>query len=153
MTTDAKTFPLQQSFPEEARSQLVRRDTQETWLWPPKLADRWREALRLHHFIWRTEQAYYLWAKRFIYFHNIRHPTELEINALLTHFAVRENVSASIQNQALAASLFLYRHVIGRKVNELGCSIGHCFVQASDGLGAVRWYRNAVAGIVGMHRW
>ena len=53
--------------------------------------------------------------RRFIYFHHVRHPAEMgeaEINAFLTHLAVAEKVSASTQNQALAALLFLYRHVL-----------------------------------------
>jgi integron integrase len=61
--------------------------------------------------------------KRFCYFHKLRHPSELaepEINAFLTHLAIREHVSASTQNQALSALLFLYRHVIGREVGDLG---------------------------------
>jgi integron integrase len=64
-----------------------------------------------------------LWVKRFIYFHKIRHPAEMgepEINAFLTHLAVKERVSASTQTQALSAILFLYRHVIGREVGDLG---------------------------------
>jgi integron integrase len=64
-----------------------------------------------------------LWVKRFIYYHKIRHPAEMgepEINAFLTHLAVKERVSASTQTQALSAILFLYRHVIGREVGDLG---------------------------------
>ena len=64
-----------------------------------------------------------MWVKRFIYFHNVRHPAEMaesEINAFLTHLAVEKHVSASTQNQALSALLFLYRHVIGHEVGELG---------------------------------
>ena len=67
-----------------------------------------------------------MWVKRFIYFHNVRHPAEMaesEINALLTHLAVEKHVSASTQNQSLSALLFLYRHVIGREVGELFPSI------------------------------
>jgi integron integrase len=89
----------------------------------PKLLDQMREALRSRHYSRRTEQTYCHWAKRFIYFHNVRHPAEMaepEINAFLTHLAVKEKVSASTQNQALSALLFLYRHVIGREVGDLG---------------------------------
>jgi integron integrase len=70
-----------------------------------------------------TEQTYCHWVKRFIYFHNVRHPAEMaepEINAFLTHLAIKEHVSASTQNQALCALLFLYRHVLGREIGELG---------------------------------
>jgi len=90
---------------------------------PPKLLDRLREALRSRHYSRRTEQTYCHWVRRFIFFHNVRHPAEMaepEINAFLTHLAVKEKVSASTQNQALSALLFLYRHVIGREVGELG---------------------------------
>jgi len=61
--------------------------------------------------------------KRFIYFHHVRHPAEMaepEINAFLTYLAVKEKVSASTQNQALSALLFLYRHVLSREIGDLG---------------------------------
>ena len=63
-----------------------------------------------------------MWIKRFIFFHNVRHPAEMaeaEINAFLTHLAVKEKVSASTQNQALSALLFLYRHVLNREIGDL----------------------------------
>ena len=78
----------------------------------PKLLDQLREALRARHYSRRTEQTYCQWVKRYIYFHNIHHPAEMaepEINAFLTHLAVKAKVSASTQNQALSALLFLYR--------------------------------------------
>jgi site-specific recombinase XerD len=89
----------------------------------PKLLDRLREALRARHYSRRTEQTYCHWVKRFIFFHEKRHPSEMaepEINAYLTHLAVKEKVSASTQNQALSALLFLYRHVLGREIGDLG---------------------------------
>ncbi len=89
----------------------------------PKLLDRLREALRSRHYSRRTEETYCLWVKRFIYFHKIRHPAEMaepEINAFLTHLAVKDRVSASTQTQALSALLFLYRHVVGREIGDLG---------------------------------
>jgi hypothetical protein len=89
---------------------------------PPKLLDQMRDTLRARHYSLHTEQAYLLWARRFIYFHRLRHPTDMgqpEINAFLTHLAVQENVSASTQNQALAALLFLYRHVLAREIGDL----------------------------------
>ena len=89
----------------------------------PKLLDRLHQALRSRHYSRRTEQAYCHWVKRFIYFHNIRHPAEMaepEINAFLTHLAVKGKVSASTQNQALSALLFLYRHVLDRQIGDLG---------------------------------
>ena len=84
---------------------------------PPKLLDRLREALRSRHYSRRTEQTYCHWVKRFIYFHNLRHPAQMaepEINAYLTHLAVKEKVSASTQNRALSALLSLYRYVLDR---------------------------------------
>jgi integron integrase len=90
---------------------------------PPKLLDRLREALRSRHYSRRTEQTYCHWVKRFIFFHNVRHPADMaeaEINGFLTHLAVKEKVSASTQNQALSALLFLYRHVLGRGIGDLG---------------------------------
>jgi len=89
----------------------------------PRLLDQLRQALRSRHYSRRTEQTYCHWVKRFVFFHHVRHPAEMaepEINAFLPHLAVREKVSASTQNQALSALLFLYRHVIGREVGELG---------------------------------
>ena len=79
-------------------------------------------ALRARHYSRRTEQTYCRWARRFIRFHGLRHPAEMaepEINAFVTHLAVREQVSASTQTQALSAILFLYRHVLHREVGEL----------------------------------
>jgi integron integrase len=64
-----------------------------------------------------------MWVKRFIFFHAVRHPAEMgerEINAFLSHLAVDLKVSASTQNQALSALLFLYRHVLGREIGNLG---------------------------------
>jgi len=84
--------------------------------------DRLRAALRARHYARRTEQAYGHWITRFTHFHHGRHPVEMaepEINAFLTHLAVKEQVSASTRTQALAAVLFLYRHVMGRKVDDL----------------------------------
>jgi integron integrase len=78
-----------------------------------------RRALRLRHYSRRTEEAYVHWVRRFVVFHRMRHPTELgdaEISQFLTDLAVRRRVSASTQNQALGALLFLYRQVLGRRV-------------------------------------
>ena len=88
----------------------------------PRLLDQLRLALRSRHYSKRTEQAYCLWVRRYIHFHDLRHPAEMaepEINAFLTHLAVADKVSASTQNQALSALLFLYRHVLGREVGDL----------------------------------
>jgi integron integrase len=82
---------------------------------PPKLLDRVRTTLRIKHYSIRTEEAYVNWIRRFILFHNKRHPKDMgarEIEAFLTHLAVDRQVAASTQNQALNALLFLYRHVL-----------------------------------------
>jgi integron integrase len=80
-----------------------------------RLLDQMREVLRLHHYSIRTEEAYLIWVKRFILFHNKRHPSDMgekEISSFLTYLAVNKHVSASTQNQALSAILFLYKRVL-----------------------------------------
>ncbi|MCC7341051.1 MAG: integron integrase, partial [Bryobacterales bacterium] len=82
-----------------------------------------REALRVRHYSYRTEQSYVDWSRRFIVFHGKRHPAEMgagEVGAFLTHLAVERQVSASTQNQAKAALLFLYREVLGVELPWLG---------------------------------
>ena len=74
-----------------------------------------REKMRTRHLALRTEQAYLQWLRRYLAFHNRRHPRELgapELEQFLTHLAVHGKVSAATQNQALQALLFLYRHVL-----------------------------------------
>jgi integron integrase len=81
----------------------------------PKLLDRVREAVRVRHYSRRTEEAYVTWIRRFIVFHGKKHPLEMgsdEIGRYLTYLAVERRVSASTQNQALSALLFLYRQVL-----------------------------------------
>jgi site-specific recombinase XerD len=81
----------------------------------PRLLDQVREACRVRHYSIRTEDAYHHWIKRFILFHDKRHPLHMgagEINAFLTHLAVDGHVSASTQNQAFSAVLFLYQKVL-----------------------------------------
>lgn len=88
-----------------------------------KLLGQMREALRARTYSPRTEQSYVMWIRRYVQFHDLRHPDEMgeaEINAFLTHLAVKRKVSASTQNQALSALLFLYRHVLHRDIGELG---------------------------------
>jgi integron integrase len=82
---------------------------------PPRLLDRVREAVRVRHYSLRTEEAYVAWVRRYVLYHNKRHPLEMgaaEINAFLTHLAVEGRVSASTQNQAFSALLFLYEKVL-----------------------------------------
>ena len=82
---------------------------------PPRLLDRLREAIRVRHYSIRTEDTYVDWVRRFIVFHDKRHPLDLgaaEVASFLTHLAVERNVSPSTQNQAKSALLFLYRVVL-----------------------------------------
>lgn len=81
----------------------------------PRLLDRVREALRVRHYSYRTEQQYVAWIRRFIIFNARQHPLDLagkDIEAFLTHLAVDRQVAAATQAQALAAILFLYKHVL-----------------------------------------
>ncbi|HEX5724671.1 MAG TPA: phage integrase N-terminal SAM-like domain-containing protein [Longimicrobiaceae bacterium] len=81
----------------------------------PKLLDQVRQTARLKHFSLRTERAYAQWVYRCVVHHGKRHPRELgarDIQAFLTWLAVERSVSASTQNQALCALLFLYREVL-----------------------------------------
>ena len=83
---------------------------------PPKLLDRMREIIRVKHYSLATEKNYLQWARRFILFHGKRHPRDMgaaEVEAFLSSLATQRNVSASTQNQAMHAILFLYRDVLG----------------------------------------
>ncbi len=83
---------------------------------PPRLLDRMRDRLRVKHYSIRTEQCYLDWARRYVRFHGLRHPSELGAGAVeqfLTDLAVKGNVAPSTQNQAKSALLFLYKEVLG----------------------------------------
>jgi hypothetical protein len=83
----------------------------------PRLLDRVRDAIGARHYSRRTEKAYVRWIRRYIVFHGRRHPREMgadEVTRFLTALAVDAKVSASTQNQALAALLFLYGEVLGK---------------------------------------
>ena len=87
-----------------------------------RLLDQMRNVMRLKHMSLRTEEAYVSWVRRFILFHDKRHPAEMgadEIRAFLTHLAVQRNVAASTQNGALNGLLFLYRHVLRQPFPDL----------------------------------
>ncbi len=87
---------------------------------PQKLLDQVRDIIRLKHYSYKTEKSYVNWIKRYILFHNKRHPKEMagkEIEEFLTHLAVQENVAASTQNQALNAILFLYKEVLNQDLD------------------------------------
>ncbi|HEX5056974.1 MAG TPA: integron integrase [Gammaproteobacteria bacterium] len=81
----------------------------------PRLLDRVRHKIRTKHYSIRTERSYVQWIKSYIHFHGLQHPKGLDashIEAFLTHLAVEKSVSASTQNQALSALLFLYKDVL-----------------------------------------
>jgi integron integrase len=80
-----------------------------------KLLDQIHSKCRLRHFSMSTEKSYVAWARRYILFHDKKHPDQMgteEVEAFLTHLAVVRNVSASTQNQALSALIFLYKDVL-----------------------------------------
>jgi integron integrase len=82
---------------------------------PKKLLEQVRDAVRLKNYSIRTEDTYVDWIERFVRFHKLRHPSEMnvpEIEAFLAWLAVEQNVAPSTQNQALSALLFLYRNVL-----------------------------------------
>ena len=81
----------------------------------PRLLDQVRDRLRVKHYSMRTEETYLQWIRRFIYFHDKKHPRDMgasQVEAFLSDLATRGKVAASTQNQALSALLFLYREVL-----------------------------------------
>lgn len=109
-----KIYPLNRN--RLARSPLVNAPTTEP---RPKLLDQVRQAIRTRHYSPRTEETYAHWIKRFIFFHNKRHPAEMaepEIARFLSNLATESHVSASTQNQALNALLFLYHQVLDKEI-------------------------------------
>jgi len=87
-----------------------------------KLLDQVSTVARLKHFSIRTEKAYRYYIKQFILFHHKRHPSDMaedEIREYLSPLAVDLNVSASTQNVALAALLFLYREVLKKQLHKI----------------------------------
>jgi integrase len=81
----------------------------------PRLLDQVRNAIRLRHYSFRTEQAYVDWVKRFIVFSGTRHPRSMgaiDVQRFLSHLAEERNVAAATQAQALSALLFLYKRVL-----------------------------------------
>jgi hypothetical protein len=88
----------------------------------PKLLDQVRQAIHIRHYSIRTEEAYVQWIKRFVLFHDKRHPREMgikEAEQLLSDLAVNRHVSVSTQNQALSAILFLYQEVLRQEIGWL----------------------------------
>ena len=87
----------------------------------PRLLDQVRSAIRVRHYSHFTEKAYVYWTRFYIRFHKLRHPSDMrepEVEAFLTYLAEGRNVSASTQNQALNALVFLYKQVLGQPLGE-----------------------------------
>jgi integron integrase len=85
----------------------------------PRLLDQLRDSLRRRRYSLRTEKVYVHWVKRFILFHEKRHPRDMggqEVTLFVSHLARQLNVAASTQNQALAALLYLYQQVLEVKL-------------------------------------
>jgi integron integrase len=88
----------------------------------PKLLDQIREVIKLKHFSIRTEETYVHWIKRFIIFHNKRHPLEMgqeQIREFLSYLVNKQNVARSTQNLALQSILFLYREVLNKEITHI----------------------------------
>ena len=93
---------------------------------PPKLRDRVRQVIRIRRYSRRTEKSYWYWIRSFIRFHGMRHPSELgaeDVCAFLTWLAVRRDVAASTQNQALNALVFLYDKVLEQPLGNIGSAV------------------------------
>ena len=81
-----------------------------------------RHLMRVQHYAIRTEQAYVDWIRRYILYHDKRHPAEMgeiEVSDFLTHLAVKRNVAPATQGQALNALVFLYRKVLDRPLDHI----------------------------------
>ena len=103
---------------------------------PPKLLDQVVARLRVKHYSLRTEKTYVDWIKRYIWFHGKRHPQEMgaaDVEAFLSHLAVERTVSASTQNQAKSAILFLYKQVLQIELPWLDGGYDICTVQELPG--------------------
>ncbi len=90
---------------------------------PSPFLERVRDTIRVRHYSRRTEKTYLFWVRHFILFHGKRHPADMggrEVGEFLSHLAVNEDVSASTQNQALNAIVYMYRHVLERPLSEIG---------------------------------
>lgn len=84
----------------------------------PRLLDQVRAAARARHYSPLTEQVFVSWIRRYVLFHDKRHPAQMaepEVVRFLSHLAVEERVSPSLQSQARAALVFLYRHVLHQR--------------------------------------
>jgi integron integrase len=87
-----------------------------------KLEEQLKNAIRLKHYSYRTEESYVGWYRRYVLWHGKRHPAEMgtaEVEAFLTHLAVNRGLAAVSQNQALNALLFLYRDVLKIELEDI----------------------------------
>ncbi|MCH7549095.1 MAG: phage integrase N-terminal SAM-like domain-containing protein [Candidatus Krumholzibacteriota bacterium] len=92
----------------------------------PRLLDQVRNVIRLKHYSMSTEKTYVHSIKRYILFHNKRHPKDMgarEVQAYLTYLAVNQHVAASTQNQVLNAIVFLYKHVIHKELGDFSAAV------------------------------
>ena len=83
-----------------------------------RLQEQFQAAIRTANYSYATEKAYWHWVRQFIFFHQMKHPGEMEgdhVSRFLTHVVTRRHVSVSTQKQALSALVFLYRNVLGRE--------------------------------------
>ena len=125
---------------------------------PIELLEQVRDCIRTRHLAYRTEKTYLYWIRRYLWFHEQKDPRELgadEVGAFLTSLAVKNKVSASTQNQALAAVLFLYREVLGMDCPGLRMSCApsaQCtcpsFCREGSAIGARAVERHDLAGCV-----
>ena len=108
---------------------------------PLSLTAALRRAIRVRHYSRRTEQCYVAWVRRYVRFHGLRHPRELDagdVNRFLAALAEREGLSASSQTQALSALLFLYRDVLEADLDGL-----ESVVRGPSSRPGCRWYSTA----------
>lgn len=88
---------------------------------PPRmrLLDQVRARIRVKHYSIRTEEAHVDWIKRYIRFHDKRHPSELSaahVERFMSYLATERDVAASTQNQARGAQLFLYKEMLATEL-------------------------------------
>jgi len=89
----------------------------------PKLLEQVSVEVQTRHYSRRTENTYRNWIKQFVLFHGKKHPKQMgegEVNQFLSYLATQRNVSASTQNQALSAILFLYKNVLHKELGDFG---------------------------------
>ena len=101
-----------------------------------KFLDHVREVIRTKHFSYSTEKTYVSWIYRFIIYHNKRHPKDMgakEIAEFLTFLTTDRKVSASTQNQALNALVFVYKNVLKISLDDLDFDLFEITVRAGKG--------------------